>query len=298
MTRLLRRACTIAFALVALTSSAYAQLSKEACVDAHSRGQDAREQGKVSLARKLFLTCAQSSCPAAVQGDCARFADDLTNMQPTIVFVARDASGNDLPATTVYVDGALVATNIDGKPHDIDPGNHVVKFSSGDADEVVTVVIGSGEKGRTVQAKFSAINPPSAPISSQQQSFSDRPTKPGRATVRHPKGALALAVTGGIVAIGGGAFAFYGNSQVPEACDIGAHTCSAPPGDPVFEVASSAASKVNIGLIAGGIGAAAAIGGIIWYYAGAKTDKERPTQQAVAPWVNSDGAGVAVLGQF
>src|SRR3954471_15075674 len=121
------RISTIVLAIAALASTAHAQLSKEACVDAHSRGQDAREQGKISLARKLFLTCAQQSCPAAVQGDCARFADDLTNLQPTIVLVARDGNGNDLPNTTVYIDGALVATTIDGKPVDIDPGNHTVK---------------------------------------------------------------------------------------------------------------------------------------------------------------------------
>jgi hypothetical protein len=294
MTRQL--ALTIVAAVLALSSNAHAQLSKEACVDAHSRGQDAREQGKLSLARKLFLTCAQSSCPAAVQGDCARFADDLTNLQPTIVFVARDGSGNDLPATTVYVDGALVATAIDGKPHDIDPGNHVVKFSNGDSDEVVTVVIGSGEKGRSVMAKFSSINPPSAP--SAAQALTGGPARPAAPKVQHPKGALALAVSGGIIAVGGAALAFYGRAQVPDACDLSTHQCAAPPGDPVFDDAASAASKVNIGLVAGGIGVAALAGGLVWYYAGAKTDKESPTQQAVTPWVNGNGAGVAVLGRF
>ena len=132
------RQLLIAFAIVASSSLAYADtLSKEACVDAHSRGQDARDQGKITLARKLFLTCAQSGCPAAVQGDCARFADDLSNLQPTVNFVARDGNGNDLPNTSVYVDGMLVATSIDGRPVDIDPGNHTVKFSNAGKDEVV-----------------------------------------------------------------------------------------------------------------------------------------------------------------
>src|SRR5678815_1525665 len=119
------RPAVIACALVCVPIVAVADPSKEECVDAHSRGQDAREQGKISLARKLFLTCAQNGCPAAVQGDCSRFADDHTSMQPTVVFVARDGNGNDLPATTVYNDGALIVTTLDGKPHDIDPGNHV-----------------------------------------------------------------------------------------------------------------------------------------------------------------------------
>jgi hypothetical protein len=293
------RISTIVLAIAALASNAYAQLSKEACVDAHSRGQDARDSGKISLARKLFLTCAQSGCPAAVQGDCARFADDLTNLQPTVVFVARDGSGNDLPQTTVYVDGMLVATTIDGKQHDIDPGNHVVKFSSGGKDEVVTVVIGSGEKGRTVQAKFASMNPPAErPAPAVAQTVSEKPEKPAGPTTTHPKGAMAIAVTGGVVALAGAGLAFWGKSQVPENCDLGTHQCAAPPGDPVFAEASSAAQKVNIGIIAGGVGAAAAIGGIVWYVAGSKTTKESSTQQAVAPWVNQHGGGVSVLGRF
>ena len=292
------RISTIVLAIAVLASNAYAQLSKEACVDAHSRGQDARDSGKISLARKLFLTCAQSGCPAAVQGDCARFADDLTNLQPTVVFVARDASGNDLPQTSVYVDGMLVATAIDGKQHDIDPGNHVVKFSNGGKDEVVTVVIGSGEKGRTVQAKFASMNPPTAaPAPSLTESRSDKPAKPAGPRTTHPKGAMTIAVGGGIVALAGAGLAFWGNSQVPANCDIGTHHCAAPPGDEVFVQASSAAQKVNIGIIAGGIGAAVAISGIVWYYAGSKTTKES-SQQAVAPWVNENGGGVSVMGRF
>ena len=111
--------CAIALAIAALSAPALADsMSKEQCLDAHSRGQDARDQGKISLARKLFLSCAQSSCPGAVQSDCARFADELTRMQPSITFVARDGAGADLPDTTVYVDGALIVTRLDGSAHD------------------------------------------------------------------------------------------------------------------------------------------------------------------------------------
>jgi hypothetical protein len=289
----------IAFVLVAFASNAYAQLSKEQCVDAHSRGQDAREQGKISLARKLFLTCAQNGCPAAVQGDCARFADDLTNLQPTIVFVARDGNGNDLPETTVYVDGALIATTIDGKPHDIDPGNHTVKFSNGGKDEVVTVVIGSGEKGRTVQAKFGSPTPP-APVVPPPSAVQDRPTTPKApvSQTTHPTGAMALAVSGGALAVVGAAVAFYGKSKIPSKCDLGTHQCSAAPGDPVFADARSATKTMNMGIVAGSIGGAAAIGGLIWYFAGSKTTTESATQQAIAPWVNSTGGGVAISGSF
>src|SRR5512135_2212400 len=125
----MRLVLAVVLASAALGSVASAgDLTKEECLDAHSKGQDAKEQGKLSLARKLFLTCAQSSCPSLVQGDCARFADDLGRLQPTINLAARDSNGADLPDTTVYIDGELVVTRIDGEPHDVDPGNHVFKF--------------------------------------------------------------------------------------------------------------------------------------------------------------------------
>lgn len=287
----------VAFAILAPSSLAVADtLSKEACVDAHSRGQDARDQGKITLARKLFLTCAQSGCPAAVQGDCARFADDLSNLQPTVNFVARDGNGNDLPNTTVYVDGVLVATTIDGRPVEVDPGSHTVKFSNGGKDEVVTVVIGTGEKGRVVQARFGAATS-SNPSLGSTNADRDTPSKPRGPKTTHPKGSMAVAIAGGVVAVAGGALIFYGRSQVPSQCELSTHQCAAPPGDPVFEEAKSAAGTVNLGMAAAGIGAAALAGGLVWYFAGAKTEKQSQTQ-ALAPWVSGDGGGVSVLGRF
>jgi hypothetical protein len=109
---------------------------------------------------------------------------------------------------------------------------------------------------------------------------------------------MAIAVSGGALAIAGVAIAFYGKSQVPAQCDLGTHQCAAPPGDPVFADAKSAAGTVNLGIITGSVGAAAAIGGLFWYVAGSKTTKETPTQQAIAPWVNSSGGGVALSGSF
>src|SRR5262249_25891756 len=155
-----------------------------------SRGQDAKDQGKLTLARKLFLTCAQSSCPQLVSSDCARFADDLGRLQPTVIFAARDGSGADLPDTTVYIDDALVATRRDdGRPHDIDPGKHVVKFSNGDRTQTMTVIIGAGEQGRTIVASFG-----SSPHvqSSTPTSTAKTEAKHDASKAAHPGGARVL----------------------------------------------------------------------------------------------------------
>ncbi len=292
------RHLAIALALISFSTSAAlaGEITKEACVDAHSRGQDAKEQGKLSLARKLFFTCAQAGCPAAVQTDCARFADDLTNLQPTIVFVARDGDGNDLPNTSVYVDGILMVPALDGRPQDIDPGSHSVRFSHGGRDEIVTVVIGTGEKGRMVQSKFGSPSIRHAGPSPVAEAAQPARRRRAATTTTHPRGSLAVAITGGVVAAGGAALALYGISKVPSSCSLSTNECSAPPGDPVFARARTGARTMNVGIAIGGIGATALLGGVVWYLAGAKTTTESATQ--VAPLVTGDGGGVAVLGRF
>ncbi len=269
-------AVVLAIATVSATASA-GDLTKEECLDAHSKGQDAKEQGKLSLARKLFLTCAQTSCPSLVQGDCARFADDLGRMQPTISFAARDSNGADLPDTTVYVDGELVVTRIDGEPHDVDPGNHVVKFTNGGKDQVMTVVVGSGEKGRTVVGVFQA--PPKAGPTVTGTS-APAVHKDLSTTTHAPMATYAMIAGGALTAIGAG-LSYYGYSRVPSNCSLSTHQCAAPPGDPAFGKASSGAKDMDIGFVAGGIGLTALTAGVIWYVTSAHTSKE--TQVVVTP---------------
>jgi hypothetical protein len=275
---------------------ASADVSKEACIDAHSRGQDAKEQGKISLARKLFLTCAQPGCPALVQGDCARFADDLGRMQPTLSFVARDSNGRDLPDTIVYIDDLPVAARLDdGRSYDVDPGKHTVKFRHNRREQTVTVVVGYGEKGRTVSMTFDA---PVAPLTGtadlQRQPITPRGADPG--PVR-PTGAKVLIGFGAALTLGGSALAVVGLTRIPSNCTLGTHECAAPPGDPAFDKASSAVTLMNAGFIAAGTGVAALAGGVIWYMAGARTPKER---NMVAPWFHpgAGAAGLAVSGRL
>jgi hypothetical protein len=291
----------VAIGCLAASPLASADVSKEACIDAHSRGQDAKEQNKLSLARKLFLTCAQASCPELVQGDCARFVDDLGRLQPTLSFTARDGGGNDLPDTAVYVDDILVATRLDdGKAYDVDPGKHAVKFSHGGKDQVITVVVGAGEKGRTINAAFGApaATPPAAATPSAAAGALSREPAPARAPARppgpvHPGGAKLLIGLGAATAVGGAALGVVGLLRVPGNCSIGTHECAAPPGDPAFDDAHRAVTLMNVGFVAAGVGAAVLASGLVWYVKGARMPAEK---NVVAPWVLPGAAGIAIAG--
>ncbi|MBA3394916.1 MAG: hypothetical protein H0T89_19880 [Deltaproteobacteria bacterium] len=277
--------------------------SKEVCLDSHSRGQDARDAGKLSLARKLFLACAQSACPSLVQGDCARYTDDLARMQPTVSFLARDGSGADLPDTTIYVDEMLLATRLDdGKTYDLDPGKHTIRFVHHGKEQTVTVVVGSGEKGRTVAATFAS--PPARHAVTATELRTSRgsrddgmPATPARSRASRPTGAKVLLVVGAIGAIGGGALGIVGLTRVPASCSLGSNECAAPPGDPAFDDARSAVQLTNIGFLSGGIGVVAIIGGLVWYFQGSKQATESD-EHAVAPWLVPGGGGIAFRGRL
>lgn len=292
-----RHAFAIAAALACTSSLALAgELTKEECVDAHSRGQDAKEQNKLSLARKLFLTCAQASCPALVQGDCARFADDLSRLQPTVTFVARDSAGADLPDTTVYVDGALIVTRLDGSPHDLDPGSHSVRFQSGGKEQVVTVVIGSGEKGRTVLATFKTAGSGAAGASSGKADvggLASGPTEAAAPRIVHPAGAKALIYGGLALVAGGAALGVVGVLKLPSNCSLSSHQCAAAPGDPSLASAASAMRLTDIGWALGAAGAAAIVGGTYWFVTHGKPVKEH---LSIGPWLPPGGGGLAVNG--
>jgi len=286
---LLAAAAAVAFAWLPIASAG--ELTKEECLDAHSRGQDAKEQNKLSLARKLFLTCAQASCPQLVQGDCARFADDLSRLQPSVSFIARDGGGADLPDTTVYVDDVLIVTRLDGSVHDIDPGKHVVRFTNNGKDEVQTIVIGSGEKGRTIVATFGSPVPTPAVAAAMR---ADQPIH-RQPKVVHPLGSRALIWGGGALGVGGAALAIVGMLKIPSNCSLSSHECAAAPGDSSLSKASSAVKLADYGIAVGTIGLAALAGGVVWYYGSAKMEKEHV---AVAPWLSPGGGGIALGGEL
>ncbi len=283
-------------AILGLATTASANpLSKEACVDAHSKGQDARDAGKLSLARKLFLTCAQSACPSLVQNDCARFADDLNGQQPTISFIARDANGADLPDTTVYVDDELIVTRLDdGRPHDADPGKHVVRFSNGGHDMIITIVLNAGEKGRQVVAKFGDIGgvTPNIPVATPTASL----VVPPAPKVTHPKFSKILIGGGAAALVGGAAVAIIGVVKIPSNCSLSSHECVGAPGDASFNTAHSAAKLVDIGYGIAGVGAAVLAGGLFWYFTGSHT--EHDGGMAAVPWLSPTGGGLALSGSL
>jgi hypothetical protein len=264
---------------VLVVASPASAASKDECLDAHGRGQDARAKGQLVRARQLFLTCAQSSCPTLVQGDCARFAEEVDRLTPTVGFVARDARSIDLPATSVYVDDALVATRLDdGKMYELDPGKHVVRFVNDGRETTMKVVLNQGEKGRIVSATFANIGAPPPPH------VHEAPPPPAPARSPWP---IVAAGTGGAALAAGAILAIIGVARVPSSCSIAAHDCAAPPGDPAFSDARSGVTLTNIGIGIGIGGAVLMVTGLVLYMTSKPTAPV--TTGRIAPWLTENG---------
>jgi hypothetical protein len=300
---LVRFSVTTASILLAASTALAAPPTKEECVDAYGKGQDAREAGQFSVAGKLFVTCAQSTCPALLQGDCARFADEIARLQPSVTFVARDGAQNDLPETSVFVDGAPVATRLgDGKAHDIDPGKHEVRFVHAGRETTLTVVVNQGEKGRSLVGLFPAVTASgaAAPAPAAIPTTTTMPSASAAPEMKRSAGPLVLVGVGAAAAIAGGVLLGVGLGKIPASCTLTTNECVAPPNDPVFAQASSGVSMANIGIIVGGAGVVTMAGSLIWYFAQTPTSTAAPraTSRSLTPWVGPQGVGLSFSGSM
>jgi hypothetical protein len=124
-------------------------ITNEACIDANAKAQELRREGKLAASRAELNRCVNRQCPSMVRDDCTRRIDDLDRAQPTIVFSVKDASGSDISAVTVSVDGHKIADKLDGAPLAVDPGSHSFTFEpQGQAPISRQFVIHEGERGR------------------------------------------------------------------------------------------------------------------------------------------------------
>jgi hypothetical protein len=151
-----RPVCVRGLAYVGLVTGALALASPEAlaitkdqCVDANTRAQSLRREGKLVAAREQLKLCIDSQCPGIVRDDCTQRLDELERAQPTIVFDAKSVAGDDIAFVHVAVDGVPLADLLDGRALAVDPGQHVFRFEvPGQAPTTYRFVLKEGEKDR------------------------------------------------------------------------------------------------------------------------------------------------------
>jgi len=151
----LRVSLVVLIAICSLARTAASQSSSNdaaACADAFERGQVERNDGKLLDARRDFLACAQDDCPAVVKAQCAKLHAELAQAVPSIVVSAKDKAGTDVPDVRLLVDGVPRGERLDGKPIELDPGEHRLRLEKAGSKPVEqTIVIAEGERARLVR---------------------------------------------------------------------------------------------------------------------------------------------------
>jgi hypothetical protein len=238
--------------LVARPSSADVQ----ACVDAHRDGQVQRDRSEFMAAYDRFSSCMNEDCPGPIRAECAEFRQKLDSAMPTVIFVARDASGNDLPDTVVEVDGRPLLRGLTGRAVPVDPGPRRFAFTgpSGERAEV-TVVVSEGVKGREVIARFAKrAEPERAPDAKPA-----RPESP-EAEPAGPSRTVAYVLAGGGVAALG-AFVYFGMSGRARFDDLKT-SCAPHCSEAAADGVTARYVMADVSLVA----AAALLGGAAYFY--------------------------------
>jgi hypothetical protein len=304
----MRRSFLFLLTLLALGASPTARADDgPTCSEAFDQSQVKRDEGKLLEARKLLRACSGATCSPTQQRLCLEWLTDVNVRMPAIVLSAKDGSGADLVDVKVTMDGVQVATKLDGRAIDVDPGAHSFTFELADGTraETRTVAEESG-KGKVVSVTLGrppapavvppppplplpVVSPPSAPVAPAPAASEDASSGGGTSPVRTTGFILGAAGIAGLAL--GTVFGLEALSTKSSHCDS---TGRCDPG--TATTADNQATASTIGFIAGGVLFA---GGLTMVLLAPKSGQPRPaTSLAVAPMVGLTGGGLQLAGRW
>ncbi len=162
----------------------------EACFESAERAQPLLKSRKLRAAARELAVCEREVCPRAARSDCRAWLEELSRVQPTLVFRARESRSTRPPrpdgagpgGTTdvavddvkVTIDGELLVQGIDETPVGVDPGPHTLRFEhagfpaveqrlelhEGEVRRIVDIVFRPADASPPLDAGVSATAPP------------------------------------------------------------------------------------------------------------------------------------------
>jgi hypothetical protein len=302
---------TLALSLVSASASAQ-QLTKDQCIEANTRAQHLRTDGKLSESRELLRKCADPACPAIIRSDCTKRIDELQTVQPTIAFDVKDASGAAVSAVKVTVDGKLLADKLDGTALPVDPGQHDFTFEA-QGQPVVrrTLIVIEGVKARREVIVLGSADgtvpappppPPPAPLVTEKDPFAhEAPASATPSGVGMGTQKLLGLIAGGVgvagIAVGGvfGAMTISEKNKQVDACGSACSPAAHAQGATDHSNALTDGTISTVAFIAGG---ALLVGGAVLFFTAAPSSQQPTTGFVVAPSVGPGGGGVLLRGDF
>jgi hypothetical protein len=268
-----------------VSAGASVAASRAECAQSFEQAQRLRNAFRYLDADAEALKCANPACGPLLSEECGKIYGELQAVMPSIVFVARDENGNDLPNASVEVDGKAPPISVDGTPVAFDPGNHEFRFAAEGFEPLVqSVVISTGERLRPLIGVLKRATASSAP------QLGTDPRTPGEDRP-NPGVPLATYVLGGVGLVG---FAGFVGFRVAGAREFDAlsRDCKPVCSQDAVDAVKQKYLFSNIALAVGGAATVAAVSVYLFSW----SSPESAT--AIQVWHSGDGAGTRVTGSF
>ena len=250
-----------------------AALTKQECADAHFAAQQARARGKLLAAEEHLATCADATCPGVLRTECGGWSMDLATEIPSIIVAVQSTRGLDVLTHVLTVDGQERAVPPSGVLR-LDPGRHSLTASApGYIEETKTIQLRVGEQNRRVELSLQPVAPPPK-------------IEPGRET-------WPLWLFGGLTVAGGATFAILGVEARGSEREL--ETCEPNCDDAAIASVRNKYIAANVSLA---VGAAALVGGGIWWFSGGPRKKQEVHSRPVAWGLSVDPGAVSLRGRF
>jgi hypothetical protein len=225
-----------------------------------------------------------------IQSDCTTWLGQVVEAVPSVVFAAKLGSESVFDVT-VTMDGKQVATQLDGKSIEVDPGLHTFVFErSGSPPVEKKTIIAARDKAQIITAEWRAhaAAAPAAPAAG--------PAAPAPVAAEKERPIPPLFyVLGGTTVVGFGTFAVLGLLSESTKHDL---ETSCSPRCSSSEV-SSLKTRFLVADIALGVGAASAAGALVVFLTRPEQDKPRTVGiSTIGLTPLAEGAALQIGGRF
>jgi hypothetical protein len=126
------------------------KVTAQSCTAAYKSAVKAQQASHLQEAQKWFAACSQQACGTLIRRECLLSYDQITADIPTIVPVVTTVTGEPVLDVKVTMDGALLASKIDGRALPVDPGPHEFTFITHAGSATQKVVILQGQRNRPI----------------------------------------------------------------------------------------------------------------------------------------------------
>jgi hypothetical protein len=127
------------------------------CRSAYDKAQDLERSSRLIEAKESLQSCARPRCGRRLQQVCAAKFSLIESDIPSVVLLVTDGTGAPRVDVGVKMDGAPLATEIDGRALPVDPGLHEFSFSTIDGVFATRkVLVGQGQRNRPIEVSSDA----------------------------------------------------------------------------------------------------------------------------------------------